>query len=307
MNEKTRKERDDGRTVCRLRSYFDEVAWKEHEGGGWTDTALEASPTRLHDWYAFKGHSRNRRHLRQKGDFFLDAGSGAMPYEVYSSGYRHHVCVDSSISGLKGARSRLGKRGHYVLADIRHLPFKEGVFEGLCSPYVIYHIPGVEGQTAAFRELHRSLKPGCSGVVIYDNPNHLGKRLQKLVAWSPGLTSLVARFADRFEKNDDVPERIKKALKARAVLLHYEPLPRATIVRSVQDENAISVHTHSLLTEPFKKRWLRDNTLWTIALSLLLWCESRAGSLFRPLAPVWCVVIKKKGQPSHDQCRYTHA
>ena len=280
-----------------LRKYFDEVAWKQQEEGKWTDTELEVSPTRINDWYAYREHARNRNYLKGKGLYFLDAGCGARPYSIYASGYRHHVCVDFSITGLKGARQCFKERAYYVQADIRYLPFKMDTFEGLCSPYAIHHIAGTENQKTAFNELHRVLQAGCSGVVIYDNPNHLGIKLRRWISRAPWLKSLISGLARKSVKDSHPGEHspIKEALKAREELLHYEPLPGPVISQFISREKAISIKIHSLLTEPAKKSWLRDNLLWNIILRLLLLLESLAGGFLPPLAAVWCVVIRKKG------------
>lgn len=277
-----------------LRRYYDEVAWKRQEGSTWTDTNLEVSPTRLNDWYTDKEHARNRRRLKEEGMYFLDAGCGARPYRVYAAGYRHHVCVDFSMAGLKGARKALGRTGYYVLADMRQLPFKSDVFNGFTSLYAIHHIPGQENQQMAFKELHRSLKPTCSGVVIYDNPYHLGIRLRKWLPPMSRLKSFISSLSKGRSGIGDESERMDEAVKARKTLLHYEPLPGAFIMQIIRGNNTVSIGTHSLLTESFKKIWLRDNAAWQIVLRALLLCESIAGRALWPLAPVWYILIRKR-------------
>ena len=297
MTHNDKKAKESEGILLNLRRYFDEVAWKKQEGGTWTDTELEVSPTRLNDLYSYREHARNRHRLKREGRYFLDAGCGARPYTVYATGFKHHVCVDFSMTGLRGARKNFDGKAYFVQADIRRLPFKSGTFDGLCCPYVIYHIPEMENQREAFKELHRNLNAGCSGVVIYDNPNHLGIRLRKLARRWPMLKSFAACtvLKKKIHGGATKPSEINKALKAREELLHYEPLPATTIEQFVDEKNAISVRTHSLLSEPAKKAWLRDTILWNVLLRMLLLCESSAGLLLRPLAAVWCVVIRKGG------------
>ena len=289
-------DKDSDGIIRNLRKYFDDVAWTTQEGSTWTDTELEVSPTRLNNLYAYREHARNRHFLKKKGTYFLDSGCGARPYGVYAIGFRNHVCVDFSMTGLRGARENFEGKAYYVQADIRRLPFKSGTFDGLCSPYVIYHIPGKDNQEAAIKELYRTLKTGCSGVIIYDNPNHLGIRLRKLVGRSSPLRSLIAlmRTKNRGTSGPAEPDSIHEAKKARDELLHYEPLASSIIEQFIPRERAISVKTHSLLTEPAKKAWLKDNLLWNIILRFLLLCESLTGGLLSPLAAVWCIVIRKR-------------
>jgi hypothetical protein len=288
----TNRPKDDEQRIGKLRKYFDEFAWAPQDSGRWTDTELEVSTTRVNDWYAFREHARNRRTIKEGGAYFLDAGCGARPYTIYASGFRHHVCLDFSMTGLKGARQSLGGRGFFVCGDIRHLPFKPGVFDGLCCPYVIYHVAGAENQQRAFRELHAVLRASSSGVVIYDNPTHAGVVVGRWLRRHPRLRHALDTIGRQGKTAP--PARLKGALKAREELLHYEPLPAARIKESIAGGDAIRIMTHSLLTEPFKRAWLRDSALWKVIVRALLACESAAGSFLWPLAPVWCIVIQKR-------------
>jgi ubiquinone/menaquinone biosynthesis C-methylase UbiE len=281
-----------------IKNYFDEVAWTPQQDGTWTDTVLEVSPTRLNDAYTFREHTRNRRSMRDRGDLFLDAGCGARPYTVYASGFRRHVCLDFSLSGLKGARGSLGKRGWYVLGDLRAMPFKDGVFDGFCSPYAIHHIAGMENQRRAFGELHRILAPGSSGVVIYDNPNHLGIRARRWINRHPGVKKLLASREGKAPGPSDAGEtgRVMEAMKAREALLHYEPLPASVLAESVPDRESFRVTTHSLITEPAKKKRFRDTPLWRLLTRAMLACESGGGGVLWPVAAVWCIIVTKRSR-----------
>ena len=293
MNKPYKPENETESNITRLRQYFDEVAWKTENDGTWTDTRLEVSPTRLNDRYAAKEHMRNRKNLKGSGNHFLDAGSGARPYSVYSKGYRRHVCVDFSFTGLEGASKTLGAGGFCVCADIRYLPFRSGVFDGFCCPYVIYHIAGEDNQQLALSELHRVLAAGSSGVVIYDNPRHIWTRLTSWLAHRPRLRAFLSRVGGGGRPPDR--EKIRpEAVKAREELLHYEPLSASDLKEAIGDKDSMTFKTHSFLTEPQKKAWLRDNFAWKTIVHLLLFLEAVAGDLLWPLAPVWCIVVRKR-------------
>jgi len=283
----------------RLRKYFDEVAWSPLESGRWTDTELEVSATRVNDYYTLREHTRNRMAMSRGGVYFLDAGCGARPYRMYAAGYRHHVCLDFSLSGLRGARKCLDGRGFFVLGDLRHIPFKSGAFDGFCSAYAVHHIPGAAGQQEALKELYRILKPGCSGAVIYDNPDHFAKKVKRLIRRAPRLRSFLLTFRQRrpAAHGGEQESHIGEALAERGTLLHYEPLPAHTILQSLTDENAIRVKTHSILTEQFKRDWFKDTLLWNSVARVCLLFESLTGGFLCPYAAVWNIFIAKKSAP----------
>ena len=88
------------------------------------------------------------------GQLLLDAGSGSgwvsrayLPKKIF-------VCaVDLSINSLKGIRKRFdsGKDGAYVVADLYHLPFKPGVFDGATSNDVFEHLEFLDRGAAELR------------------------------------------------------------------------------------------------------------------------------------------------------------
>jgi SAM-dependent methyltransferase len=157
----------------RVKNFYETFGWRRNAAGTFNDTALFADlAATLRPYYERTGQ-RVQRYLPRQGAYFLDAGSGPVPYDGYvalSSGYKLRVCVDFSELALREARARLGSAGRYVCADITRLPFKDGVFDAIFSAHVIYHIPADE-QEQAISELQRSLSAGRVGVIIYSSPN----------------------------------------------------------------------------------------------------------------------------------------
>lgn len=90
----------------------------------------------------------------QQGQSLLDAGSGGgwvsqayLPRKVF-------VCaVDLSIKSLKGIRERFdpSNDGGYVVADLYHLPFRPGVFDGATSNDVFEHLEFLDRGAAELR------------------------------------------------------------------------------------------------------------------------------------------------------------
>jgi SAM-dependent methyltransferase len=160
-------------TKHQVREFYDQIGWSQASGGLYQNARYEDLRPISRE-YIHKCHMRVNRHLAAQGDFLLDAGSGPVQwpeYLTYSAGYRFRVCADISITALQEARTRLGKRGLYVTADIANLPFQPGVFDGVVSMHAIHHLPLSEHKTA-YLELIRVLKTGRNAVVVngWQNP-----------------------------------------------------------------------------------------------------------------------------------------
>ncbi|MEE9553588.1 MAG: class I SAM-dependent methyltransferase [candidate division Zixibacteria bacterium] len=108
----------------------------------------------------------------QHGQLLLDAGSGGgwvsqayLPKKVF-------VCaVDLSIKSLKGIRDRFdsGKNGGYVVADLYHLPFKPGAFDGATSNDVFEHLEFLDRGAAELRVVLKDKAPVYVSVPYKEN------------------------------------------------------------------------------------------------------------------------------------------
>lgn len=150
-----------------VQQFYDQVGWQQVAEGVYQNMRYEdLRPVSAE--YRRRCHLRVGHHLAPRGRFLLDAGSGPVQYPeylTYSQGYTYRVCADISLVALKEARTRLGERGLYVVADVANLPFRAEVFEGAVSLHTFHHLP-LDEQEKAYRELYRVLKPGASGVVV---------------------------------------------------------------------------------------------------------------------------------------------
>ena len=162
-----------------VRAFYDTFGWRRNSEGMYFDTInfVDARPVVRH--YHRLTNMRVNQYLRGHGRYFLDAGSGPIAhseYLTYSDGYRHRICVDISLLALEQARSKLGKEGLCVQADLTALPFRDGVFDGTVCAHVLYHVPADE-QARVVQELYRTLAPGSSCVTIYSRPHSFLRRL----------------------------------------------------------------------------------------------------------------------------------
>ena len=160
-------------TKQQVREFYDQIGWSQVGDGLYQNARYEDLRPVSRD-YIHNCHLRVNRHLSPSGDFLLDAGSGPVQwpeYLAYSENYRYRLCADISITALKEARSKLGERGLYVVADIANLPFRADTFDGEVSMHAIHHLPLSEHKRA-YLELQRVLKPGRSAVIVngWHNP-----------------------------------------------------------------------------------------------------------------------------------------
>lgn len=177
-----------------VREFYDQVGWQEVSQGVYQNAHYEDLRPVARE-YIHRCHLRLARHLKPKGRFLLDAGSGPIQYPeylVYSQGYQRRVCVDISIVALQEARKRIAGHGLFVVADVANLPFKPGVFDGAVSLHTIHHLPQEE-QLQAYQELYRALSPHSQAAVVNGWPSsrlmglfepliQLKKRLRRLAA-----------------------------------------------------------------------------------------------------------------------------
>ncbi len=113
-------------TKQQVREFYDQIGWSQ-VGDGLYQNARYEDLRPVSREYIHKCHMRVKRHLAQKGDILLDAGSGPVQwpeYLTYSENYRYRLCADISITALKEARTKLGDTGLFVVADIANLPFR---------------------------------------------------------------------------------------------------------------------------------------------------------------------------------------
>jgi len=154
-------------TKQQVREFYDQIGWSQ-VGEGLYQNARYEDLRPVSREYVHNCHMRVKRHLAPSGDIMLDAGSGPVQwpeYLTYSENYRYRLCADISIMALKEARTRLGDKGLFVVADIANLPFKPEVFDGVVSMHTIHHLPMGEHRKA-YTELYRVLKTARTAVVV---------------------------------------------------------------------------------------------------------------------------------------------
>jgi SAM-dependent methyltransferase/uncharacterized protein YbaR (Trm112 family) len=152
-----------------VRDFYDAFGW-EKDAGVYYDTLVHEDLRTLSLEYAHRCHLRVMRYLnRSKGELLLDVGSGPVQYPDYRAfhePFSYRICVDISQRALQEAKTNIGDRGIYVLADATNLPLADGSVDAVVSLHLLYHIPSDE-QQLALTEILRVLKPGSLAVLVY--------------------------------------------------------------------------------------------------------------------------------------------
>lgn len=151
-----------------VKEFYDNFGWEEEDGITKDDLLFEDLRP-ISRKYINKCDKRVSKYIKSNGKYILDVASGPilnLQHLEYSKNYEYRVCVDISITALKGARKKLGNKGIYILGDITNLPFLDKSFDAVVSLHTIYHVPRNE-QKKAFMEIFRVLKNNCSAVIVY--------------------------------------------------------------------------------------------------------------------------------------------
>ena len=182
-----------------VRNFYDSVGWKL-EADNFYQNARYEDLRPVSSEYIHRCHLRVNRHLRRKGRFLLDAGSGPVQYPeylTYSAEYDYRVCADISILALLEARKRLGNKGLYVVADVSYLPFKTDTFDSVVSLHTLHHLPK-DDQKRAYRDIFRVMMPGAAAVIVNGWPTSIFmNRMSRLVG-------LMERFMGMFKHEQKV-------------------------------------------------------------------------------------------------------
>lgn len=192
-----------------VRQFYDQIGWQQVAEGLYQNAHYEDLRPVSRD-YIQRCHGRVARCLHSSGQYLLDAGSGPIQYAdylAYSRSYRYRVCADISMVALREARKRIGDHGLYVVADVAHLPFKPGVFDGVVSLHTIHHLPEDE-HLLAYGELYRVLRPGRSAAVVNGWPSsRLMKLAEPFIRLSQRSRRLAARLVGRASADSQMSQR----------------------------------------------------------------------------------------------------
>lgn len=292
---------DDSHIKAQVRQFYDKVGWQQVSEGLYQNARYEDLRPVAHE-YIHRCHLRVNRHLKPKGKYLLDAGSGPIQYPeylTYSQGYQYRVCLDISTVAMEEARIRIGKKGLFVVADVANLPFRADVFDGIVSLHTLHHLPAGD-QKQAYFELYRTLKPASSMVVVNgwtDSP--LMNRLQPLVRMMRALSGWYARRRIRLE---GPPEEIRETVQpAKKTLEKQKAAPTGTFVQkhnaaALKQELAglkMDIRVWRSMSVVFMQAVFHAKLGGRLGLKLVYWLEERFPHYFGEKGQYPLVIIRK--------------
>lgn len=281
----------------RVSEFYDRVGWQV-EADGFYQNARYEDLRPVSAEYIHKCHLRVNRHLASEGRYLLDAGSGPVQYpeyQTYSQGYQRRVCADISHVALKEARKRLGDHGLYVVADVAHLPFADGAFDGIVSLHTLHHLP-LEDQPQAYREFHRLLADGKTAVVVNGwTESPMMRRWQRWVVLMERLGALFKPKA----KNEKKTEAVKSSPAAAEKGTYIQKLTPDWLASQLQG----SIRYDIRVWRSVSVRWLRAiihrSLLGKLWLKLLFALEERSPQWYGENGQ-YPMIILYKDQPVAD-------
>jgi len=133
----------------------------------------------------------------------VECGCGGTPATFLADLCRRYTAVDFSSTGLAEAAAALQATGvpfETVEADMTRLPFGDGEYDAAYSAHAIYHIDTPEGQSAAFSEVMRVVRPGGRAVLALANPFPIAfpaRLFRRAAAMTPVLGTVLNRLRTR--------------------------------------------------------------------------------------------------------------
>lgn len=128
-----------------------------------------------------------KRLLPKKGKLLLELGAGAGRNTNRYSGYDQIVLLDYSKTQLQQAQLRLGSsdRFVYVAADVYHLPFVAGLFDGATMIRTLHHMADAP---KALQQVRSVLQENAIFILEYANKQNIKAILRYLIrkqSWNP--------------------------------------------------------------------------------------------------------------------------
>ena len=209
-----------------------------------------------------------------------ELGCGGTPAVFLAERCKTYTAVDFSSAGLSEAAGALKATNvpfETVEADITDLPFEDGAFDVVYSAHAIYHIDTVDGQTAAFREAMRVVRPGGRAIFVLANPFPLLfpiRLVRRVLAMTPGLNAILNRLRSR-------PP------------LPYLPMPVAWMKRQLGEWGDVKITGHAMPSVQFDRRVSETTTLGRMAWQAIRRLETHHPNLAARLGCYVLIVVSK--------------
>ena len=113
-----------------------------------------------------------KRLLPKEGNLLLELGAGAGRNTPRYHGYKKVVLLDYSRTQLEQAQQKLGQseRTMYIAADVYHLPFQNGIFDGATMIRTLHHM---SEPALALNQVRNVMKENAIFILEYANKHNL--------------------------------------------------------------------------------------------------------------------------------------
>lgn len=165
-------------------TYWDSVIKKLEGKGHYLDTFLGALKRRAYLKLILRWGDVPTTGRVLKTDLFEEAiGPDAFLGDLLNRG-EMTVGLDISPAAANQAKHQdTRQQGHYVIADVRALPFANDSFGLVISPSTLDHFPDPRDLGRSLRELARVLEVGGRLIITLDNRQNIFDPLLRLVSW----------------------------------------------------------------------------------------------------------------------------
>ena len=121
-----------------------------------------------------------KRLLPHKGKLMLELGAGAGRNTPRYAQYGRVVLLDYSRTQMEQAIQRLGQQHHYIFvaADVYHLPFTGGLFDGATMIRTLHHMAD---PLLALQSIRRVLTQDATFILEFANKRNLKAMLRYLI------------------------------------------------------------------------------------------------------------------------------
>jgi SAM-dependent methyltransferase len=187
------------------------------------------------------------------------------------------------MTALKAARSTVGERGLYVVADIVHLPFETNAFDAVVSMHAVHHLP-LEEHKKAYLEFHRVLGPGATAATVS------GWYRPLLVTLTDPLIQLGRMFSGRKRKR-------KKdwATDAHGQGTFVQKMTPRWLRRELKGVIQYDTYPWRSLSPRFMQWFIRPGRAGATWLRVIYWLEDRFPRFFGEHGQYPLIVIRKAG------------
>lgn len=283
-----------------VRQFYDDVGWQKIGEGVYQNARYEDLRPVSRE-YIHKCHLRVGRHIKSRGKYFLDAGSGPIQYPEYveySRGYQARVCADISIVALQEARQRIGDRsdggsGLFVVADVSNLPFADETFDGAISLHTIHHIPEEEHRRA-YQELYRALTNKSTAVIVNGWKRTSAMSIFILpYRWMKRLRLKLRRFIRNDSSRSEIHDRKEAKVKSNQRGTYVSKHDAHWLKQEVGSLMPLSIYVWRSVSVSFLRVYIRPNLGGKWFLRQLYRLEERFPHFFGEKGQYPLIVIKK--------------